>query len=112
MERPLHGYPRLANLVGQYPAMAIFRRFSRLNAQNLLYMQAELAQMEYEMNMVALQDSHSANPDLHSFQTYVHSMKKAQGADGLQWQLVLHMRQRLKEYSTLLTIIESLSCAF
>lgn len=99
MEHPLNGYSRLANLVGQYPGMAILRRFSRLNAQNLLYMQAELAQMEYELEIVAAEDSQSENPDVHSYQTYVHNMKKAQGSDSLQWQMVLEMRERLKEYS-------------
>lgn len=101
MEHPLNGYPRLANLVGLYPGLAIFRRFSRLNAQNLLYMQAELAQMEYELDLVAAEDSQNDNPDVQSFQTCVHNMKKAQGPDGLQWQMVLDMRQRLKEYSML-----------
>lgn len=97
----LKGYPRLANLVGLYPRMAIFRRFSRLNAQNLLYMQAELAQMEYELDLVAGEDSQNDSPNVQSFQTCVHHMKKAQGPDSLQWQMVLDIRQRLGEYSML-----------
>ena len=101
MEHSLDGYPRLANLVGQYPGMAIFRRFSRLNAQNLLYMQAELVQMEYELDTIALEDSQCDDPNRQSFQTYVYNMKRAQGPDGLQWQMVRELRQRLKEYSML-----------
>ena len=99
MELPLDGYARLANIFGQYPETAIYNRFARLNAKNLLYMQAELIQIEYELDTVALEDSQDDDPGRRSFQSYVYNMKKARGQDGVQWKMVLEMRQRLKEYS-------------
>jgi hypothetical protein len=48
MTQPLrtpNGYTKLAIQMGQYSEMAIFRRFGALNAQNLLYLQAELVQL-------------------------------------------------------------------
>ena len=99
MEPPPNGYARMADMVGQYPETAIFSRFARLNAKNLLYMQAELVQMEYELDTVAFEDSQGDDPNRRSFQAYVYNMKKARGPDSLQWRMVLEIRQRLKEYS-------------
>ena len=49
-ERPaLQGYPKLARFIGERPGFAIFRRFSELNARNLLYLQAELLDVEEEL---------------------------------------------------------------
>jgi hypothetical protein len=97
----LNGYPRMAEVVSQYPGMAIFRRFARLNAQNLLYMQSEISQLGLELDLIALQDSQSNDPKRRSFHTYVHYLKTATGPDSLQWQKIMEMRGRLKEYSTL-----------
>ncbi len=43
------GYTALALLMGRVPEVAIFRRFSTLNARNLLYLQAELVQLEDDL---------------------------------------------------------------
>lgn len=92
---PLKGYPKLASIVGQYPGMAIFRRFARLNAQNLLYMQVEIAQLEEELDFVVLQDSQV--DERKSYQAYVHDLKK--GTDSPLWQKAMEVRGRLKDYS-------------
>jgi hypothetical protein len=42
----VNGYPKLARHMGASPEIAIFRRFGALNAQNLLYLQAELVHLE------------------------------------------------------------------
>jgi hypothetical protein len=97
--KPIEGYPRLANLLGHHPRMAIFRRFARLNAQNLLYMQAEIAQLELDLDLIALEDSQSSDPNRQSFQTYVHLLKIAKGSDSLQWRKLTELRSRLREYS-------------
>ncbi|KAH0565076.1 hypothetical protein GP486_001533 [Trichoglossum hirsutum] len=97
--KPLEGYPRLANLFGQYLGMAIFRRFARLNAQNLLCMQAEIAQLELDLDLVALEDSQSSDPNRQSFQKYVHLLKAAEGSDSLQWRKLMELRGKLREYN-------------
>jgi hypothetical protein len=42
----MEGYPKLSRLMAFYPEVAIFRRFGALNAENLLYLQAELQDLE------------------------------------------------------------------
>ncbi|PVH79058.1 hypothetical protein DL98DRAFT_633031 [Cadophora sp. DSE1049] len=42
----IEGYPKLAELQGTYPQLGIYRRFATLNARNLLYLQAELVDLE------------------------------------------------------------------
>lgn len=42
----MDGYAKLATLMGAYPEIAIVRRFSALNAQGILYLQAELVYLE------------------------------------------------------------------
>jgi hypothetical protein len=42
------GYPRLAQEMAKIPERMILRRFGTLNAQNLLYYQAELTELESE----------------------------------------------------------------
>jgi hypothetical protein len=56
-ERPaLQGYPKLARFIGERPGFAIFRRFSELNARNLLYLQAELLDVEEELYETEIDD--------------------------------------------------------
>lgn len=51
------GHPRLAELMGRRPQMAIYRRFGYLNAQNLLYMQAELVGLEKALKDLQKRDA-------------------------------------------------------
>ena len=95
----LEGYPRLASFVGHYPGMAVFRRFERLNAQSLLYQEAEICHLERELDIIAKRDHSSKDPKSQSFSTYAFELRRAQAPDNLQWQKVLELRQRLKEYS-------------
>ena len=42
----VEGYPKLAGYITSLPEVAIFRRFGAMNARNLLYLQAELTDLE------------------------------------------------------------------
>jgi len=44
----MEGYAKLSSLMGTDPEFAIYRKFAALNAQNLLYYQAELMGLEAE----------------------------------------------------------------
>lgn len=44
------GYAALAKLMSRHSQLAIFRGFSDLNTKNLLYFQAELIELENELN--------------------------------------------------------------
>jgi hypothetical protein len=58
---PMNGYSKLASLMGAHPELAIFRRFGTLNAQNLLYLQAELIYFENKMRKCVEVDSISGH---------------------------------------------------
>lgn len=96
------GYDRLASLMGVYSEVAIFRRFGALNAQNLLYLQAELTTLELEFRRIAQADAVSGHQDrtLYSrdWQTLSESVN-APGGDDAQWTTFLRIREKLKEYS-------------
>src|SRR5437762_11474742 len=54
MERSwsMGSYPRLSEFMGSWSDVAIFRRFANLNAENLLFLQAELLHLEHELQKV------------------------------------------------------------
>jgi hypothetical protein len=56
-----HGYPKLAKLMSAKPSTAIFRRFSTLSVLNVLRMQAELQDLEYQLWKTIEEDIRSNN---------------------------------------------------
>jgi hypothetical protein len=51
------GYPRLADEIGRQPELGIYRKFPALNAQDLLYMQAEIIELEWQLRHTEKEDS-------------------------------------------------------
>ncbi|USP76595.1 hypothetical protein yc1106_03869 [Curvularia clavata] len=94
------GYPKLAAQIGILPELAIFRRFGALNAQNLLYMQAELAYLETKLK--EQQQVDSTNPSgkrsVYALNWYWLKASEGTGADEQQT-LILRIREVLKEYN-------------
>jgi hypothetical protein len=103
-DRP-NGYHRIAQVFAAVPNLAILRRFGQLNALNLLYLQAELVQLEDDLHDYAKKDD--ASPDSER-QTYRRAWARMR--DGVtdphardknrdQWQTLRQIRSVLKEYS-------------
>lgn len=90
------GYPQVANFMGDYPEMAMVRRFRGLNARNLLYLQAELVQIEKELIQLEKADA-ATNPGYAT--DFFWLMDSANKEGDVQWQLIQKMRRKLKEYS-------------
>ncbi|KAF6234304.1 hypothetical protein HO173_007498 [Letharia columbiana] len=102
----MEGYAKLASLMGANPEVAILRRFGAMNAQNLLYFQAELVALEDDLRYYADQDSASDDLDrkLYSecWDYLSKSDDKSSGSDeraGQQWRTMLRIREKLKEYN-------------
>jgi hypothetical protein len=97
------GYPKLAGQMGLLPETGIFRRFGTLNAQNLLYLQAEIIHLENKLRKVELSDKQSIDGKNARFSVDWYELSKtARGSDNNnsdQWQKVLELRGKLKEYS-------------
>ena len=106
----MEGYAKLASLMGSHPEVAILRRFATLNAQNLLYLQAELVALENDLQSIAAEDCASGDPHrtIYSRDWYTLSQSENRTAGdkraGKQWQTVLSIRDKLKDYSNLGTI--------
>lgn len=98
---PPRSYSSLAELLGNNDGLAIYRRFATLNAQNLLYLQSELINLEDELKRLVVADSLSDDEQYRVFKHDVTAMKNAPGdaAGGKQWKKVLEIREKLKEYS-------------
>jgi hypothetical protein len=102
-ERPaLQGYPKLARFIGERPGFAIFRRFSELNARNLLYLQAELLDVEEELYEAEIDDQR--DQDLRQLQFSMRGIHNGRVApEGSKahsrWKLYEEQRRLLKEYS-------------
>lgn len=59
----LHGYDRLARLMGRDGEVSIFRRFGALSAERLLHRQAELQVLEADLRRQQEEDRNSTHPD-------------------------------------------------
>ena len=97
----MDGYNRLAAVIGTNHELAIFRRFSTLNAKSLLYMQGELTHLEADLRAIACEDKQSQDPERAEFEFSIHTMRGPHECEdrGEQWRKVLEIRQKLKDYS-------------
>ena len=84
-------YTGLASLMNANPEKAILRRFGKLNMLNLLYLQAELVELEDELREAAKLDNEAFARDWG---------RLAHDGDNPQWALMLETRSVIKEYST------------
>jgi hypothetical protein len=56
----LSGYPSFAAFIHQDPDAAIYRKFERLSARNLLYLQSELHDLEGQLQALDREDTEDA----------------------------------------------------
>jgi hypothetical protein len=84
------GWPRLARLMSETPALSAHPRFSELNARNLLYYEAELNNLKVQL--IWAEHQHGLPTDCYR--------QIADDADSHYHQLMLKLRKLLREYST------------
>lgn len=99
---PPSGYPKIAVQMGLMPEVAIFRRFGFLNAQNILYMQAELVSLEERLRKIQVKDDQSPEPKSRYAKNWWLLSESVNHDDDEQWSLVQEIRGKLKDYSKLL----------
>ncbi|OAL53457.1 hypothetical protein IQ07DRAFT_597766 [Pyrenochaeta sp. DS3sAY3a] len=94
------GYPKLAAKTEIQPEFSIYRRFGALNAQNLLYFQAELAELEEELRTKQNEDENNPTGKkcLYSKSWFRLQDSEIDG-DTEQLQLVYTIRKTLQDYS-------------
>ena len=101
------GYPSLAAFIAsdRDKSTAIYRRFDRLSARNLLYLQSELQELEERQDALDAEDLHGDLQAKKSARNWQVLKKRAKQQDNKrekdQLELVLEIREKLKEYSML-----------
>jgi hypothetical protein len=94
------GYPKLAAKIEILPEVAIYRRFGALNAQNLLYFQAQLTDLEEKIRDQQLFDHNSPTGEKSQYAKNWFKLSDSENdGDTDQLDLVLKIRELLKEYS-------------
>ena len=94
------GYPKLARLMSLHAETAIFRRFTELNMINLLRLQAELHDMEHQLQEIRSEDAQSGDPVRMSYSTDFRSMRDwKEVGDSLQHDLLVSIGDKLQQYS-------------
>lgn len=121
----MEGYTKLATVMGAYPEVAIVRRFASLNMQNILYLQAEITELEAQLRIIEEEDRLSGDTDRTdcafdwlALRDYVNpEQDKVKNDEELvsggssarvvgerlpsnaRWRLLTEIRAKLKEYS-------------
>ena len=92
--RYLKGYPSLAAFIASdsYHNTAIFRRFDRLSARNLLQLQSDLMELEAQQDALDDEDLHASRRD----------KEGARDWEKDRLRVALEIRGKLREYSCLL----------
>jgi hypothetical protein len=94
------GYPKLAARVEVQPELGIYRRFGALNAQNLLYFQAQLVDLEARLRAQQALDNNSTHGKKPLYaKTWYRLEDSAIDGDTKQLDLVLKIRSVLREFS-------------
>lgn len=93
------GYDLLGQLMGKAAETAIFRSFTALSAENILYLQAELISLETDWRETQAVNKVSQDRTKSSRLWNWDELRNS-GEDGNddQWETVLQIRKLLKEY--------------
>ena len=95
----LDGYPKLAAFMAGSPGVAIFRGFSELNIQNLLYLQSEISHLVDDYQETAQDDYESEDTRRANFSKEWIKLAKSSGSASKQWRQWVKIRSKLAQYS-------------
>lgn len=95
----MEGYAKLAHLMGDNHTdghFLIFQKFEQLSAQNLLYLQAEIVNLQEELSHYVKSDFESPEPNRRLFSRDWWALSSSENSE--QWGTWLQLRDKLKEY--------------
>ncbi|KAN0089867.1 hypothetical protein V8E51_018446 [Hyaloscypha variabilis] len=95
----MEGYEKLAQLMGNSRTdghFLIFQKFESLSAQNILYLQAEIVNLQETLGGLAKENAESDCPERKKIAQDWWSLSSAKDCE--QWETFLHLRRTLKEY--------------
>lgn len=101
----LRGYPKLADFMHRNPEVMIFRKFRAAALLNILRLQAELQEMEEELNETINEDLLAENGvrkilscDFHAMRTFQDTQSEEEAS--IQHELIEEFGKKLHEYRT------------
>lgn len=94
----MSGYEKLSRLIGVYPELAIYRKFSTLCAKMLLYKQAELQHLENELDIISQIDSCNSEKSVFAVSWRAIDKGLTEGGDNLQKQKISEINEKINEY--------------
>lgn len=100
------GYPSLAAFIASDcdRSTAIYRRFDRLSARNLLYIQSELVELEARQDAFDAEDLRGTLEDKDSARNWQTLKRRAAHSGNLgekeRLEVVVDIRKKLREYRT------------
>ncbi|ERF69219.1 hypothetical protein EPUS_01176 [Endocarpon pusillum Z07020] len=94
----MSGYEKLSRLIGVYPELAIYRKFSTLCAKMLLYKQAELQHLENELDIISQIDSCNSEKSVFAVSWRAIDKGLMEGGDNLQKQKISEINEKINEY--------------
>jgi hypothetical protein len=109
--KPINGFPRVADKIASDPdkTTTIYRRFDRLSARNLLFLEADIAELEALQNKYDADDLVAADQvvieshsDWRKFERYASEKdqdgRHTQSSQAAKMKLALKIKGKLKEY--------------
>ncbi|KAI0834736.1 hypothetical protein F5Y06DRAFT_306613 [Hypoxylon sp. FL0890] len=96
-ERKPRGYSKLASFMVRRNHVMV-KQFRELAIRDLLYLQAELCDLQYDFNHQSMKDLHSQDERTKLYDREWCHLSHAAGGGGRQWQLALQIREKLREY--------------
>lgn len=93
LPKDTHGYPELAKVMGAYRGMSIYLRFADLNARDLLVYQAEILQLEQQLEVYDQAIPWGKSNILKPLGESRSPMEKK------HWNAQMKLRSKLKDYS-------------
>ena len=97
----MEGYAKLAFFMGQHPESALVQRFSDINMQNILYLQAEIHGLREDLRTIEAQSRISPSQDFQSFSLDWYTLAETLENDktNQQWLKIKQLRTLLRDYS-------------
>ena len=97
------GYEKLANWMSIHPELAVFRRFGPLFTESILFLQAEITELEQELHRVRAQDKESGHLDRQLQGMSWGSLASTHSAEPgsperKQYEIVMTLRELLPQY--------------
>lgn len=106
----LEGFPSLSALLSSDPDLQVYRRFNRLASRNLLYLQAEILDLEWRLKEFDAEDVEIANAEddegdwmevklsARCWEVFRERAEQGEEKERKRMRLIRELRERLAEY--------------